>query len=264
MGKENKKDIMSILVRANASEDPKTQLTKDEMISQMAAFLLAGHETTGSSLTWTLWELAKHPEIQDKIRHEIAAIRARIAARDGGDFEVTDLDAMHYTLAVMKESLRFHPITPTLVREAGRDDMIPLTFPVTSTTGEVVSEIPISKGDGITISVWGYNRLPQLWGGDAEQFNPARFLEMDKGRQTTLGVFANLMSFSGGVRACIGWRFAILEMQAILVELIENFEFALPADKPDVMRVPTGITTPMIRGKMHLGAQMPLKVTVIR
>ncbi|KAH9942950.1 PAH-inducible cytochrome P450 monooxygenase PC-PAH 1 [Amylocystis lapponica] len=249
---ENRKDIMSILVKANMSENPKTRLTNTEMIAQMATFLFAGHETTASSTTWLLWELAKHPEVQDKIRHEISAIRARVSARGDADFQVSDFDAMTYTIAVIKESLRLHPIVPTLVREASRDDVIPLEFPVTSTTGEVISEIPVTKGQLISAQAGV--------GPGRRSFNPDRFLE-EKGRSTSVGVLANILACTGaGIRACIG----VLEMQALLVELLENFEFGIPSDKPDIIRLPSGLMIPMIRGKIHLGSQMPLKVTVIQ
>ncbi|OCH89199.1 PAH-inducible cytochrome P450 monooxygenase PC-PAH 1 [Obba rivulosa] len=259
---ENKRDIMSILVKANASEDPRTRLSNTEMTSQMASFLLAGHDTTASSLTWLFWELAKHPEWQDKLREEIAAIRDRVTARGDTDFSVADYDAMSNVVAAMKETMRLHPIVHTLARVAGREDVIPLSQPVTSTTGEIVTEIPVSDGQDILISVCGYNRLKEVWGEDADEFNPSRFLQTKEG-QLTVGVFANIMSFSGGLRGCIGWRFAILEMQAILVELLENFEFSIPDDKPEIQRVPAGLMVPMIRNKMHLGTQMPLKISVV-
>ncbi|EMD35307.1 hypothetical protein CERSUDRAFT_116112 [Gelatoporia subvermispora B] len=259
---ENKRDIMSILVKANASEDPRTRLSDKEMISQMATFLLAGHETTASSLTWLFWELAKYPEWQDKLREEIACIRDRVTARGDTDFTIADYDAMSNVLAAMKESIRLHPIVHTLARIAGREDVVPLSQPAISTKGELISEIPISAGQDILISVCGYNRLKEVWGEDADEFNPTRFLTPKEG-QVTVGVFANVLSFSGGLRGCIGWRFSILEMQAILVELLENFEFAVPDDKPEIQRVPAGLMMPMIRNKMHLGTQMPLKISVV-
>ncbi|EMD37290.1 hypothetical protein CERSUDRAFT_113940 [Gelatoporia subvermispora B] len=259
---DNKKDIMSILIKANASEDPRSRLNMKEMIAQMGTFLLAGHETTASSMTWLLWELSKHPEWQDKLREEIGCIRDRVTTRGDSDFSVADYDAMANVIAAMKESLRFHGIVHMLVRVAEREDVIPLSQPIVSTTGELISEIPVSKGQYINASVCGYNRLKEVWGDDAHEFNPARFLETKTG-QITVGVFANLMTFSGGLRGCIGWRFSILEMQAILVELLENFKFAIPEDKPEIQRVPAGLMVPMIRNKMNLGVQMPLEVTAI-
>lgn len=87
--------------------------------------------------------------------------------------------------------MRFHGIVHMLVRIAEREDVIPLSQPIVSTTGELISEIPVSKGQYINASVCGYNRLKEVWGDDAHEFNPARFLETKTG-QITVGVFANL------------------------------------------------------------------------
>ncbi|TBU50069.1 cytochrome P450 [Dichomitus squalens] len=261
---EKKKDIMSILVKANASEDPKSRLTNEEMMSQMATFLLAGHETTASSMTWLLYELARHPDYQQKMRDEIKAIRARVAERGDADFSVSDLDAMTYTLAAMKEVLRLHPIVYTLGRVAARDDVLPLATPITTTDGEAVSEIPIPKGTNCLISIWAYNRLPTIWGPDADEFNPDRFVSQEKMGATYVGVTSNLMTFSAGLQACIGWRFSVIEMQSILVELIEHFEFAIPEDKPEIIRFAAGLVTPLVKDEMHLGPQMPLRVSLVQ
>ncbi|CDO77274.1 hypothetical protein BN946_scf184753.g24 [Trametes cinnabarina] len=278
---ENKKDIMSILgtcvadsewvalltvtpVKANASENPKSRLSDEEMISQMATFLLAGHETTANSMTWMLYELARHPDYQAKMRDEVKAVRARVTERGDSDFSVSDLDSMTYVQAAMKEVLRLHPIVYGLLREASRDDVIPLANPVTTTTGEVVDEIPIPKGTNCFISIWGYNRLPQIWGPDADEFNPGRWIEHEKLGHTYVGVTSNLMTFSAGLQACIGWRFSIIEMQAILVELIEQFEFAVPEDKPEIIRFAAGLVAPLVKDDMQAGPQMPLRVSLIQ
>lgn len=57
---------------------------------------------------------------------------------------------------------------------------------------------------------------------------------------------------------------SLLEVQTILVELLENFEFSIPDDKPEIMHVPAGLSIPMIKGKMYLGTQMPLKISLVR
>ncbi|KAH9854395.1 PAH-inducible cytochrome P450 monooxygenase PC-PAH 1 [Lenzites betulinus] len=259
---ENQRDIMSILVKANGSENPKSQLSDSEMISQMATFLLAGHETTANSMTWMLYELARHPEYQSKMREEVRAIRARVAERGDSDFSVSDLDAMTYVLAGMKEVLRLHPIVYGLVRESTRDDVLPLSTPITSTTGEVMDEIPIPKGTTCAISIWAYNRLPQVWGPDADEFNPHRWIEHEKMGQTYIGVTSNLMTFSAGLQACIGWRFSIIEMQAILVELIEQFEFTIPESKPTIISFPAGLVAPLVAEDMKAGPQMPLTISL--
>ncbi|KIJ40565.1 hypothetical protein M422DRAFT_173549, partial [Sphaerobolus stellatus SS14] len=176
-GKEGSKDVMSILVRADLSQDPKSKLSDEEIIPQMTTLFLAGHDTTALTSTWAIYQLSRHPEFQQRIRDEIKATRA--AARDRGDTELTvaDLDSMKCLLAAMKETLRFHPISILLIREAARDDIIPLSIPQKTKTGEIITSVPISKGQQIELSLMAYNRLPEVWGPDADQWRPERFLE---------------------------------------------------------------------------------------
>ncbi|KAG2157942.1 cytochrome P450 [Suillus bovinus] len=259
------KDIISILVQSNHMEDARAQLSEREILSQIATLLVAGHDTTASSLTWLLYELSKHPEDQRRIRDEIKTARLNVEARGDDDLLPSDFNNMDFTNAVIKEGLRLHPIVPTLVREADSDDVIPLSQPIKTRSGKIINEIAISKGQGITASICTYNRLQSIWGEDADEWNPNRFL--DNGREkSSLGVFANLpalrMTFSAGLRACIGWRFAVLEMQAVLVELVENFEYRFP-EGVEIIRLNAGLMAPMVEGKMHEGVQMPLEVSII-
>ncbi|KAI0284851.1 cytochrome P450 [Russula brevipes] len=236
-------DIMSVLLRANTSEVPKSKLTDSEVIAQINTLLFAGHSPTALSLIWYLWEIAKHPEAQDRVRAEIATTHAE---RGGRELSTADLDSMTFTQATLKESMRLHPITWQLRREAKRDDVIPLAFPVTTKLGPKLSSIPITKGTQIDIAVDVYNRLPEVWGPDADQWNPERFLNLKK---TSLGVYSNLMTFGGGVRSCIGWQFAVIEMQIFAVVLLENFEFSLPPQNENtrIYRKPSGLMTPMAK-----------------
>lgn len=75
------------------------------MVSQIAALTLAGHETTANTITWLLWELAKHPEYQEKMRAEVRQKRAEIAARGDSDFSMEDLENMVYLQAALKVRL---------------------------------------------------------------------------------------------------------------------------------------------------------------
>ena len=80
--------------------------------------------------------------------------------------------------------------------------------PITNADGEVVSEVPVPKGTNLVISIWAYNRLQSIWGPDADEFNPHRFIEHEKIGATYVGVTSNLMTFSAGMQACLGWRFS--------------------------------------------------------
>ena len=136
-GKDGGKDVMSILskhqglfipntetehgltARANLSEDPKTKLRNNELLSQLTLVFLsqsyahifimvnrtlmfAGHESTASTTTWALYELAKNPEIQGRVREEIKVTRAKATQRGEGELSLADLDSMKYLISVMK------------------------------------------------------------------------------------------------------------------------------------------------------------------
>ncbi|GJJ11625.1 hypothetical protein Clacol_005861 [Clathrus columnatus] len=263
-GKEGSKDLMSLLVHANLSEDPKTKVGKNEVLAQLTTFFLAGHETTASSLMWASYELSKHPEWQTKLREEITKTRSQ--ARERGDIELTiaDFDSMSYLQAVMKETLRVYPTIPNILRQAGKDDCIPLSYPVPTVNGKIISEVPINRGERIFISLIAYNRLKSIWGEDADKWHPERFLKEDHDgthADVHLGLIANLATFSSGIRGCIGWRFSLLEMQTILIELLENFEFSPSPGNVEIIRGSTGVMAPMVKGSTSGRTQLPITLT---
>ncbi|KAJ4468368.1 cytochrome P450 [Lentinula edodes] len=259
---KNKKDIMSLLaVKANkeASQNPKLQLSEEELLAQMRVLLFAGHETSGTSLTFALFELVRNPELQTRLRKEIRNTERKIAER--GDVEVTaqDLESMPFLNAVVKETLRFHPVAVHLFRIAVEDDVLPLMKPIVATTGEILKEVVVPKGTRIVGSIPAYNSAFDH--ADAFTFNPDRWLDPGHVKNSvSLGVYANLATFSAGIRSCIGWRFAVLEMQAFLVELIKNFEFSATPALEGIRREPALLMTPSIEGELDKGSQMPLKV----
>ncbi|KAG7442656.1 cytochrome P450 [Guyanagaster necrorhizus] len=257
-----KRDIMSLLVKANLSENPKTQLSVEELVGQMNTIMFAGHETTATALSWTFLELARRPEVQDRLRTQIREKERAIFARGDTEFSVQDLDSMPYLTAVVKEVLRFHPVVFNTVRQAAQDNVIPLSKPVTLTTGKVVQEIAVPKGTTIIASIAGYNRHKSVWGEDAHVFDPARWLAGNTNKEVPIGVYGNLFTFSGGLRSCIGWRFAVLELHAFIVEVINNFEFSLTKESERIRREACGMMAPTVEGEVQKGSQLPLRVTI--
>ncbi|KAK0493380.1 cytochrome P450 [Armillaria luteobubalina] len=255
----SEKNIIDVLALSHLTDDPKRKMTEEEIYAQFATFIMAGHDTTALTAAWVLYELARNPGDQAKIREEIMQVKAN----NDRTLSSNDYDSMPTLNAAIKETLRLHPLNHVLHRIAAKDDIIPLGEPIASTEGTIAYEVPVSKGQIVTASVYTYNRLPSLWGDDAEQWNPQRFLHAREREQVSLGVFANLMSFSGGVHSCIGWRFAVMEIQALVTELLGTFEFGLPEEYFVLLQSPgQRAVFPLVKGRAHEGVQMPLRVTV--
>ncbi|KAG6856749.1 hypothetical protein H0H87_001093 [Tephrocybe sp. NHM501043] len=153
------KDIMSLLVKANSAEDAKRRLNEEEMVGLMRVVILAGHETTANTLSWMLMELARHPEVQTKLRAEIRAMQRTLQSRRETTYTNADLDSMPYLNAVMKETLRYHPVAINTYRQALRDDVLPLSKPITTINGDIITELRIPKGVNLITSITGYNRV---------------------------------------------------------------------------------------------------------
>ncbi|KAK0229262.1 cytochrome P450 [Armillaria nabsnona] len=254
------KDVVNVLALAHLNDDAKKKMDDTEIDSQLATFVLAGHDTTANTMAWLLYELSLHPEDQAKIRGEIS--QAKLNAP--GALTSNDYDSMLWLNACIKETLRLHPLAHCLFREPAQDDILPLAEPIITSDGKSCSQIPIPKGQIVLASIYTYNRLPSVWGDDAEEWNPNRFLDGRDTKQTSLGVYANLLTFSAGIRGCIGWRFAVMELQSVVTELLSNFEFSMPKGVSRLQHSPAGIALiPIVPGKAEEGAQIPLLVTAL-
>jgi cytochrome P450 len=264
LGGKGSRDVFSLLVKANMDTDAKAKLTDVELFAQMRTILFAGHETTSNTVSWALLELARQPKIQSRLREEIWETEAAVHARGDVDFTSADFDAMPYTTAVMKEVLRFCCVVYHSNRCAIQDDVLPLSQPITTRSGNVIHELPVPKGTRIIASIAAYNRNKELWGEDAHVFNPDRWLNgtAKEKKVTSIGVYSNLMTFLGGARSCIGWRFAVIEIQAFLTEIVGKFEFA-PTDKSELIRREACLVmAPTVEGEVENGVQLPLRVSV--
>ncbi|KAJ7126046.1 cytochrome P450 [Mycena epipterygia] len=261
---KGKRDIMSLLVKANASANPRTNLSEGEVLAQMQTIMQVGHETTANTMSWTLFELSKQPEVQTKLRAEILATERAMHARGDTEFTYADFEAMSYTTAVMKETFRFHSVSINSVREAARDEVLPLSKPLVTKSGKTITEIPIPKNMILVVSIAGYNRNPDVFGEDAHMFRPERWLDGTVQTSTSLGVYGNLMTFGSGHRACIGWRFAVYEYQTFLVELVKHFEFSMdPSLARKVRREASMVMIPTIDGEVLKGPQLPITIRAV-
>ncbi|KAI0316032.1 cytochrome P450 [Amylostereum chailletii] len=202
-----RKDLLSLLVKANMATDlPESgRMSDEDVLAQVPTFLIAGHETTSSTVTWILLALAKHQDIQDKLRVELLHVT------DGDMPTMEALNALPYLDAVVRETMRVYaPVTAT-IRMAMHDDTIPTEKEWVDKKGIRRRGIPVSKGDKFYMPIHLMNMLKEIWGEDAREFKPERWESPPEAATSIAGVWSNLLSFSGGPRACIGYRFSVIE-----------------------------------------------------
>jgi cytochrome P450 len=185
------------LVRALiAAADPHTgqPLSDDDICHELVLFILAGHDTTSTTLTYSLWALGRHPAIQDRVFDEVSALGDRPLTPD-------DVPGLAHTVRVLHEALRLCPPgagTPRLLKK----DL-------------AVDGYRLEAGTVAVVSFYAMHRNPELW-DDPLKFDPDRFLpERSQGRSRW-----QYLPFGGGPRSCIGDHFAMLEATLALATII--------------------------------------------
>ena len=183
--------------------------------SELLNILLAGRDTTASFLSNIWYELSRRPGIFSKLQQEIST---SLPASTAISFE--NLKSLKYLQAIMSESLRLFPIVPENTRKATRDTVLPCGG---GADGKAPVFVP--KGSLAHWSLWAMHRRQDLYGADAEEFRPERWLdeESDSGEKG-LRVGWEFLPFNGGPRICIGQQFALTEAAWLTVRLMREFE----------------------------------------
>ncbi|CCM06148.1 uncharacterized protein FIBRA_09621 [Fibroporia radiculosa] len=252
------KDIMSLLIKANAMTSELDRLPEDELIAQMSTLVLAAVDTTSNALSRILHILAERKDVQDKLRKEI------LEANAGEGLSYDELDQLPILDSVCRETLRVYPPAPIIFRQAYQDTVLPLSEPIIGTDGSSINEIPIPKGTLLIVGVLGCNASKALWGEDAREWKPERWLSPlpdTVTKNSVPGVYSNLMTFLGGKRGCIGFKFSEMEMKVVLSTLLSSFGFNL-AKKPIEWNV-AAVQYPTA-GKDSGVPAMPLEVELLK
>lgn len=193
--------------------------TSNEMVEQLVTFLVAGHETTAGALSWAIFEMCKDQKLQKRLREEVWAHLPASAWSADPETRSTvtaeAMDAMPFLNAFCSEILRFYPPVPATVRVAAHD---------TTLLGQ-----HIPAGTQVILSPWTVNVNTALWGPDAREFKPERWLQNPSGGCKSN--YANL-TFLHGPRSCIGQAFARGEFQCLVAALVGALDM-------DFHRVPT-------------------------
>ncbi|KAJ7588140.1 cytochrome P450 [Mycena floridula] len=247
------KSVIGVLIRSESTE-ASIRMSPDEIQGQNT-LLIAGYLTTATSLTWALINLSRYPEKQTRLREELL----QLGPNDPTYEQLSSAIVLPYLDAVVHEILRLHPAVPDTTREAHEDDVMPLSTPIVTATGQTVSSIAIPKGTSVTIPILAINTSENFWGPDAKIFRPERWLESDSKLATDIQSYRHILTFVAGTRECLGKNFAIAEFKAVLSVLIRNYTFEFP-NGPDTEIIGWRglVTKPRVVGEE--GAKVPLVV----
>jgi cytochrome P450 len=207
-------DLIDLLLEAR---DPDTDagLPDRDIGDNILTFISAGHETTALALTWTFYLLAKHPQVEARVRAEIATVCA------GGELTPADVDRLKFTRQVVQEALRLYPPAGIIARKAAVD------FDLGGTR--------IAAGSNVIVPVYAIHRHRDLW-PDPDRFDPDNFLpEAVKARQRHAYI-----PFGAGARVCIGMGFALSEAVALLGVLLP--EVRMTPLREDTLQMRLSIT----------------------
>ncbi|KAI0125917.1 cytochrome P450 [Xylariales sp. AK1849] len=201
-------DILSVALESGG-------FTDENLVDQLMTFLAAGHETTATAMTWATYMLAKNPDVQTRLRQEI---RDNLPSMDSDqDVSSLQIDHLPYLNAVCNEILRYYAPVALTLREAAVDTTI------------VGHHVP--KGTRIVLVPWANHFDKEMWGPDADEFNPDRWMAKNENDKLAAsgGASSNyaFMTFLHGPRSCIGQSFAKAEFACLLASWIGRFEFEL-------------------------------------
>ncbi|KAJ4474889.1 cytochrome P450 [Lentinula aciculospora] len=264
------KDLMSILMKENMKASDEDRLQDIEVIGQVIAlaFLLqlfsyrAFSTVDESAMARLLHLLAEHLNVQDRLREEL--IKAK-HEKDGEDFSYDTLNALPYLDAVCRETLRLYPPASNVVRVARQDAIIPLRKPVVGLDGTEMHELAVPSGTTVFVSIFNANRNPDLWGKDAHEWKPERWLSPLPESLVDArvpGVYSHLMTFIGGGRSCIGFKFSQLEMKVVISTLVETLRFTPSNKESQIFWQMNAASAPVVGKDSH--PQLPMNISLAR
>ncbi|QJD78954.1 cytochrome P450 [Spirosoma rhododendri] len=204
-------DLLDMLLRAT-DEETGEGMTDAQLLSELVTLFTAGHETTAASMSWTLYLMATHPDVQARARAE--ALRT-LGTRTR--FSADDLRAMPYLTQIVNESLRLYPPAWAMSRLSLGPDQL--------------GAYHLNADEGVLISPYLLHHDPASW-PNPDQFDPNRFAP-DRSADRHSYAF---LPFGGGPRLCIGNQFALMEMVALLGQLLVTFELQPITSEPMLPR----------------------------
>uniref|UniRef100_A0ACD6A8K5 Uncharacterized protein n=1 Tax=Avena sativa TaxID=4498 RepID=A0ACD6A8K5_AVESA len=206
-----KRDMLDVLLQLADSDDPDVKIER-HVAKAVTLDMLAASNNTSVAVEWAMSELLKNPSIMEKATEELDSVvgHGRLVVEG-------DLPRLPYVEAIVKETLRVHPVAPLLAPHEAREDAS-------------VDGYHICAGTRVLISAWAIGRDPTLWDAP-EEFRPERFMSTAAGSKANIGVLGQdmeLLPFGTGRRMCPGINLGMRVMQISLANLLHGFAWRLP------------------------------------
>jgi cytochrome P450 len=197
-------DLLSRLMDSHGNTAEDKALLRDNILS----FLLAGHETTANGLSWTFYEMARHPHAKERAVAEIDRVTV-----PGQDVDMDMIKALEYTRQCFNEALRLYPPVWTTSRSALKEDVLPLD------NGD---RILVPKDSAIMLCLYSLHRRKEYWNAP-DLYVPERFAPEAEAQRPEY----TWLPFGGGARLCLGANFASVESVVALAKVHQRYELAL-------------------------------------
>ncbi len=228
-GRPGRDDVIERLLD-DCRDEPDAALRRRRLRDELLTILLAGHETTASTLSWTWYLIDRHPDVAERMRAEsIEVLGDRVPRYE-------DLHALRYTTMVIQEAMRLYPPVWGLTRRAVRAD--------------VVGGYHVPAGADVMICPYTLHRHPGFW-PDPPRFDPQRF---DPANAVAAAHRYAYIPFGAGPRVCVGSHLGMLEATLVAAMVARRFRLGLPPGRE--VRA-----EPMLSLRVQGGLQMLVSLT---
>uniref|UniRef100_A0A182Q9E0 Cytochrome P450 n=1 Tax=Anopheles farauti TaxID=69004 RepID=A0A182Q9E0_9DIPT len=189
-------------------------LTAEHVKDHMDTMIVAGHDTTATTMSNLLLMLAIHPEVQERVYQEVMSVCPDLTK----PVTMEEANKLVYTEMVCKETMRLFPVGPLIGRKCVADVKLD-------------DKHTIPAGCSVALGIYQIHRDPSIWGPEAAKFNPDNFLPEKVAERHPYAY----LPFSGGPRNCIGIRYAWLSMKILIVHLVRNYRFKTSLKMDDLV-----------------------------